>query len=160
MKETFETYISAKGKTLRIVSDSDAVKEISFVTHPAETFSDLPEILLKASTQLLEYFEEKRTTFDLNLNPDGTAFQKKVWSLLQTIPFGKTFTYAQMADKLGDPKVIRAAASANGKNPIAIIIPCHRVIGSDGSLTGYAGGLENKKFLLELEKANGVLTLF
>jgi methylated-DNA-[protein]-cysteine S-methyltransferase len=160
MKETFETYISAKGKTLRIVSDSEAVKVISFVTHPAETTSELPEILLKASAQLREYFEEKRTTFDLNLNPDGTEFQKKVWNLLQTIPFGKTFTYAQMADKLGDPRVIRAAASANGKNPIAIIIPCHRVIGSDGSLTGYAGGLENKKFLLELEKANGVLTLF
>lgn len=160
MKETFETYISAKGKTLRIVSDREAVKEISFVTHTAETSSDLPEILLQASAQLMEYFEEKRKTFDLNLNPDGTEFQKKVWGLLQTIPFGKTYTYAQMANKLGDPKVIRAAASANGKNPIAIIIPCHRVIGSDGSLTGYAGGLENKKFLLELEKANGVLTLF
>ena len=160
MKETFETYISAKGKTLRIVSDREAVKEISFVNHSVETNSDLPEILQQASAQLLEYFEEKRKTFDLNLNPDGTEFQKKVWDLLQTIPFGKTYTYAQMADKLGDPKVIRAAASANGKNPIAIIIPCHRVIGSDGSLTGYAGGLENKKFLLELEKANSVLTLF
>lgn len=160
MKETFETYISAKGKTLRIVSDRDAVKEISFVNHAVETNSDLPEILQQASAQLLEYFEEKRKTFGLNLNPDGTEFQKKVWDLLQTIPFGKTYTYAQMANKLRDPKVIRAAASANGKNPIAIIIPCHRVIGSDGSLTGYAGGLENKKFLLELEKANGVLTLF
>lgn len=160
MQETFETYISTKGKTLRIVSDRYAVKEISFVSHIVETDSELPEILLKASAQLLEYFEEKRTTFDLNLNPDGTEFQKKVWDLLQTIPFGKTFTYAQMADKLGDPKVIRAAASANGKNPIAIVIPCHRVIGSDGSLTGYAGGLENKRFLLDLEKANGVLTLF
>lgn len=160
MKETFEKYISAKGKTLRIVSDRDAVKEISFVNHAVETNSDLPEILQQASAQLLEYFEEKRKTFDLNLNPDGTEFQKKVWDLLQTIPFGKTYTYAQMANKLGDPKVIRAAASANGKNPIAIVIPCHRVIGSDGSLTGYAGGLVNKKFLLELEKANGVLTLF
>lgn len=160
MQETFETYISTKGKTLRIVSDRYAVKEISFVSHIVETDSELPEILLKASAQLLEYFEEKRTTFDLNLNPDGTEFQKKVWDLLQTIPFGKTFTYALMADKLGDPKVIRAAASANGKNPIAIVIPCHRVIGSDGSLTGYAGGLENKRFLLDLEKANGVLTLF
>ncbi len=160
MEETFETYISAKGKTLRIVSDRDAVKEISFVTHPFETGPDLPEILRQASAQLLEYFAEKRTDFDLNLNPDGTEFQKKVWNLLKTIPFGKTFTYAQMADKLGDPKVIRAAASANGKNPIAIVIPCHRVIGSDGSLTGYAGGLENKRFLLDLEKANGVLTLF
>lgn len=160
MEETFETYITASGKILKIVSDAQSVKEISFVEEAGRSTSEQPEILKRAALQLEEYLSGKRQTFDLALNPEGTGFQKKVWNLLQTIPFGKTRTYAWMADQLGDPKVIRAAASANGKNPIAIVIPCHRVIGSDGSLTGYAGGLHNKRFLLELEKANGVLTLF
>ncbi|WP_367914683.1 methylated-DNA--[protein]-cysteine S-methyltransferase [Leadbetterella sp. DM7] len=160
MEETFETYVSASGKTLKIVSDAHSVKDISFVEEKGPDSSTQPEILEKAARQLEEYLSGKRETFDLKLDPDGTDFQKKVWDLLQTIPFGKTKTYAWMADQLGDPKVIRAAASANGKNPIAVVIPCHRVIGSDGSLTGYAGGLDNKRFLLELERANGVLTLF
>ncbi len=160
MEETFETYLSACGKILKIVSDTECVKEISFVANVGEKSSRQPEILNIASTQLEEYLLGKRENFDLPLDPDGTDFQKKVWTLLQTIPYGKTQTYAQMADKLGDPKVIRAAASANGRNPIAIVIPCHRVIGTNGSLTGYAGGLENKRFLLDLEKVNGVLTLF
>lgn len=160
MEETFETYVSASGKTLKIISDTHSVKEIEFVTETGPDSSVEPEILKKAALQLEEYLSGKRETFELKLDPEGTGFQKKVWDLLQTIPFGKTRTYAWMADQLGDPKVIRAAASANGKNPIAIVIPCHRVIGSDGSLTGYAGGLDNKRFLLELERANGVLTLF
>ena len=101
--------------------------------------------------QFEEYFEGKRTQFDLKLAPEGTEFQKKVWKQLEEIKFGRTMTYQQMANQLGDPKVIRAAASANGKNPISIVIPCHRVIGSDGSLTGYAGGLHRKKWLLEHE---------
>ncbi len=101
--------------------------------------------------QFAEYFGGKRTTFNVKLSPKGTEFQKKVWKRLEEIPFGKTCTYQQVANDLGDPKVIRAAASANGKNPISIIIPCHRVIGSDGSLTGYAGGLHRKKWLLEHE---------
>ena len=93
-----------------------------------------------------------RKIFRLNLNPSGTDFQKHVWNELLHIPFGKTTTYLAMAKKLGDEKVIRAAANANGKNPIAIIIPCHRVIGSNGSLVGYAGGMERKRKLLELEQ--------
>lgn len=160
MEETFETYVSASGKILKIVTDTESVKEISFVREVGQPAGEAPDILRKAAVQLEEYLQGRREAFDLNLDPDGTNFQKKVWELLQTIPFGKTSTYARMAARLGDPKVIRAAASANGKNPIAIVIPCHRVIGSDGSLTGYAGGLDNKRFLLELEKANGVLTLF
>lgn len=160
MEETFETYVSASGKVLRIVTDTESVKEISFVREARQSAGEAPDILWKAAAQLEEYLQGRREAFDLKLDPDGTDFQKKVWELLQTIPFGKTSTYARMADRLGDSKVIRAAASANGKNPIAIVIPCHRVIGSDGSLTGYAGGLDNKRFLLELEKANGVLTLF
>ncbi len=113
--------------------------------------STIPESLLPAVTQLKEYFSKKRTEFQLSLHPEGTLFQKRVWKQLEEIPFGKTTSYQSMANKLGDPKVIRAAASANGKNPIAIIIPCHRVIGSDGSLTGYAGGLHRKKWLLAHE---------
>ncbi len=160
MEETFETYVSASGKILKIVSDTSSVKEIDFVPAKGDDTSVQPDILKNAARQLEEYLRGERETFDLSLAPEGTDFQKKVWDLLQTIPFGKTRTYAQMAEQLGDPKVIRAAASANGKNPIAIVIPCHRVIGTDGSMTGYSGGLENKRFLLELEKANGVLTLF
>ncbi|MGJ8665434.1 MAG: methylated-DNA--[protein]-cysteine S-methyltransferase [Patiriisocius sp.] len=106
---------------------------------------EVPAVLKKTAQQLKEYFNGSRNSFDILLNPQGTTFQKKVWEELQTIPYGKTCTYQKMANNLGDPKVIRAAASANGKNPISIIIPCHRVIGSDGSLTGYAGGLQRKK---------------
>ncbi|RFN59127.1 methylated-DNA--[protein]-cysteine S-methyltransferase [Marixanthomonas ophiurae] len=111
----------------------------------------LPNSLQKTIEQLTEYFEGNRQTFDIPLSPQGTEFQKKVWRELQEIPFGKTTSYQKMANALGDPKVIRAAASANGKNPISIIIPCHRVIGTDGSLTGYAGGLQRKKWLLQHE---------
>ena len=110
-------------------------------------------ILKECTQQLNEYFHGKRIEFSLPLAPKGTDFQKIVWSELQRIPIGKTVTYMDMAKRLGDPKVIRAAGTANGKNPIAIIIPCHRVIGSDGSLTGYAGGLKRKQWLLEHESS-------
>lgn len=117
---------------------------------PIETVT-IPKSLETPVTQIREYFSNKRQRFSLSLDVSGTDFQKKVWDILYTLPFGKTVTYLEMAKRLGDPKVIRAAASANGKNPIAIIIPCHRVIGSDGSLTGYAGGLHRKKWLLDHE---------
>lgn len=120
----------------------------------------IPKELEEAVNQLQEYFEGKRKEFYIKLSPEGTDFQKKVWKQLEGIPFGKTVTYQQMANQLGDPKVIRAAASANGKNPISIIIPCHRVIGSDGSLTGYAGGLHRKKWLLEHESPSSQQSLF
>ena len=110
--------------------------------------------------QFEEYFEGKRTQFDLKLAPKGTEFQKKVWSELQKIQFGKTMTYQKIANLLGNPKVIRAAASANGKNPNSIIIPSHRVIGSDGSLMGYAGGLHRKKWLLEHESPSNQQSIF
>jgi len=110
-------------------------------------------ILLKeAVKQLSEYFDKKRKTFDLPLSLHGTDFQIKVWKALQRIPFGMTSGYAQLASAINNPKACRAVGMANNKNPIAIIIPCHRVIGSDGSLTGYAGGLNIKKLLLDLEK--------
>ncbi|MGK0175643.1 MAG: methylated-DNA-[protein]-cysteine S-methyltransferase [Ulvibacter sp.] len=126
---------------------------------PAENSLEIGEIESTVK-QFEEYFEGKRTQFDLKLAPEGTEFQKKVWKQLQEIQFGKTLTYQQMANQLGNPKVIRAAASANGRNPISIVIPCHRVIGSDGSLTGYAGGLHRKKWLLEHESPVKQQSLF
>ncbi len=116
----------------------------------------------KLLNELEAYFDGSLRQFTSLLKPSGTDFQKTVWAELLKIPYGHTRSYAQMAHALGDPKVIRAAATANGKNPIMLLIPCHRVIGSDGSLTGYAGGIENKKRFLDLENthANGVLSLF
>lgn len=136
---------------LKITGDASGLFSVKFIDGEFEAQSVIPDTLTNPVHQLKEYFNRTRKTFDLKLNPEGTEFQKKVWQELQEIPYGKTKTYQQMAKSLGDPKVIRAAASANGKNPIAIIIPCHRVIGSDGSLTGYAGGLERKKWLLAHE---------
>jgi methylated-DNA-[protein]-cysteine S-methyltransferase len=120
----------------------------------------IPLILQEVVTQLNDYFEGKRTEFDVLLNPQGTNFQKKVWHGLLQIPYGKTMSYLELSKQLGDVKAIRAVASANGKNPLWIIIPCHRVIGTDGSLTGYAGGLWRKKWLLELENPSPQQTLF
>lgn len=126
-----------------------------------ETKEDaIPDELEQAMFQLKQYFNKKITQFDLKLNPQGTVFQQKVWRQLAAIPFGKTCSYMDIARQLGDPKVIRAAASANGKNPISIIIPCHRVIGSDQSLTGYSGGIWRKKWLLEHESPVQQTSLF
>lgn len=105
----------------------------------------------KAAGQLREYFAGERRRFTLRLAPAGTVFQLRVWELLSAIPYGQTRSYGQLADGLGVRKAIRAVGAANGRNPISIIVPCHRVVGADGSLTGYAGGLERKKFLLGLE---------
>ena len=121
---------------------------------------EIPDNLKGVVSQLQEYFEGKRTEFTFKLNPKGTDFQQKVWQELLNIPFGKTISYLDLAKKLGDPKVIRAAASANGKNPLWIVVPCHRVIGADGSLTGYAGGLWRKKWLLEHENPTNQQSLF
>lgn len=109
-----------------------------------------------ARDQLAEYFAGERTEFDLPLAPRGNEFQQAVWRLLTTIPYGRTRSYGQLAAQLGDPGLARAVGSANGRNPISIVVPCHRVVGHDGSLTGYAGGLERKAFLLELEQGAAV----
>jgi methylated-DNA-[protein]-cysteine S-methyltransferase len=116
----------------------------------------------QCTEQLIEYFHGKRRQFDLPVHQDGTDFQVRVWNKLMDIEYGKTISYMDLAKRLGDPKVIRAAATTNGKNKIAIIVPCHRVIGSDRSLTGYSGGMWRKKWLLqhEFKIAHGVQTLF
>lgn len=120
----------------------------------------IPEVLEDAIYQFKEYFEGSRKQFDLKLNPSGTDFQKKVWDALLEIPFGKTISYLELSKRLGDVKAIRAVASANGKNPLWIVVPCHRVIGTNGDLTGYAGGLHRKKWLLEHESPAKQTTLF
>lgn len=108
--------------------------------------------LINVENQLREYFNGQRKEFTIPLYPVGTEFQEKVWKCLLQIPYGKTCSYAEIAEKIGNPAAVRAVGTAIGNNPISIIIPCHRVIGKDGSLTGFAGGLENKRALLELER--------
>ncbi|WP_111884787.1 methylated-DNA--[protein]-cysteine S-methyltransferase [Acinetobacter sp. CFCC 11171] len=109
-------------------------------------------ILLKTAQQLNEYFAGKRQQFDLPLDFEGTAFQQQIWQALLTIPFGETRSYKQIAEQIGNVKAVRAVGAANGKNPISIIAPCHRVVGANGKLVGFAGGLENKEILLKIEK--------
>ncbi len=140
---------------LKIEATTNGVFSITFLD---EEFNDSPlpnEHTQKAISQLKEYFNKERKDFDFRIDLNGTDFQLKVWSELQNIPFGKSTSYLELSKTIGDVKAIRAVGTTNGKNPIAIAIPCHRVIGSDGSLTGYAGGLHRKKWLLEHE---GVLT--
>jgi methylated-DNA-[protein]-cysteine S-methyltransferase len=110
------------------------------------------ELFADAAGQLEEYFDGARTAFDLRLALDGTAFQRRVWAALQDIPYGLTITYGQLADQIGQPSASRAVGLANGKNPVGIIVPCHRVVGADGSLTGYGGGIERKHYLLAHER--------
>jgi methylated-DNA-[protein]-cysteine S-methyltransferase len=109
--------------------------------------------LAEAKQQLREYFEGRRQGFTLPVAPGGTAFQQRVWQELQKIPWGTTTTYREIAQRIGQPTAVRAVGSANGRNPVSIVIPCHRVIGSDGSLTGYAGGIATKRRLLQHEGA-------
>ena len=158
------TYYKTPLGTAKIVGEngiqSVSVLDEDFSTALEVTNSEIPECLQECVTQLDQYFSGKRNDFDLKLNPQGTDFQKKVWDELLNIPFNKTRTYLEQSKALGDVKAIRAVASANGKNPIWIIIPCHRVIGSDGSLTGYAGGIWRKKWLLAHENPVKQQSLF
>jgi methylated-DNA-[protein]-cysteine S-methyltransferase len=143
----------------KIEGDENGIAIISVLSE-GEVTSKIPLELQEAVIQLQDYFEGKRTDFTFKLNPKGTDFQQKVWQELLKIPFGKTLSYMDLSKKLGDVKAIRAVASANGKNPLWIVVPCHRVIGTDGSLTGYAGGLWRKKWLLEHENPTTQQSLF
>jgi len=138
------------GTTL-IEGDENGIAKIWVLNDDIPVTKIIPDVLKNAVTQMEDYFNGSRRNFDFMLNPQGTDFQKKVWKALLEIPYGKTTSYQELSIKLGDVKAIRAVASANGKNPLWIVIPCHRVIGSDGSLTGYAGGLWRKKWLIEHE---------
>lgn len=152
-------FINTPLGTAKIKGDENGVSVIS-ILQEGEITKKIPLELQEAVKQLGEYFEGKRNSFTFQINPKGTDFQKKVWQELLQIPYGKTTSYLELSKKLGDVKAIRAVASANGKNPLWIVVPCHRVIGSDGSLTGYAGGLWRKQWLLEHEKGEKQQTLF
>ena len=152
--------------SLILKSDGQSITGISFTegSKAEESGQDKKscEVLERCEEQLNNYFSGETQVFDLPLHPEGTEFQQKVWAELLKIPYGETITYMELAIRLGDPKAIRAVGTANGRNPIAVIIPCHRVIGAGNKLTGYAGGIWRKKLLLELEmKYNpSKLTLF
>ena len=143
----------------KIVGDENGIAEISILSE-GNLSKTIPLELQEAVAQLSDYFDGNRKDFNFKLNPKGTDFQQKVWQELLHIPFGKTISYLDLSKKLGDVKAIRAVASANGKNPLWIVVPCHRVIGTDGSLTGYAGGLWRKKWLLEHENPTTQQSLF
>lgn len=135
---------------LILKSDGQSITSVSFSEDDIQE-KNTCEVLERCREQLEDYFSGRLVAFDLPLAPDGTAFQQKVWAGLLKIPYGETITYMELAVRLGDALAIRAVGTANGRNPIAIIIPCHRVIGAGNKLTGYAGGIWRKKILLELE---------
>ena len=144
----------------KISGNKDGLNSITILNDETIVSDTIPEVLEDCAIQLQEYFNGERQDFDLKLNPEGTDFQKRVWKQLHKIPYGKTISYLELSKRLGDIKAIRAVASANGKNPFWIVVPCHRVIGSDGSLTGYAGGIHRKKWLLEHESPYKQQALF
>jgi methylated-DNA-[protein]-cysteine S-methyltransferase len=136
---------------IKICGNDNGIASISILNSEENTTKIIPKPPEDCVYQLQEYFNGKRQQFQLKLNPKGTEFQKNVWFTLQKIPFGRTVSYLELSKQLNNVKALRAVAAANGKNPILIVIPCHRVIGRDGSLTGYAGGLIRKQWLLKHE---------
>lgn len=153
-------YISTPLGITKLEGSEDGLSSISVLDSEEKLTDIIPEVLEDAVYQLQEYFEGQRENFNLQLNPQGTTFQQGVWKELLNIPYGKTISYLELSKKLDNVKAIRAVAAANGKNPLWIIVPCHRVIGSDGSLTGYAGGLHRKKWLLAHENPVKQQSLF
>lgn len=168
MHELFSTYYQSPLGLIHISGTEHYITEISFidtVQHAPSTNTEQgnqTKVLLDAVEELIQYFQGDRTVFEFPIQQEGTDFQQRVWKELMGIPFGKTISYLELSKRLGDTKAIRAAASANGKNNIAVVVPCHRVIGSRNDLVGYAGGLWRKRWLLDHENriANGVQSLF
>lgn len=163
--EIYYTYYESPIGLLKIGGTDHYITELSFVDNRNQIQHGEPgisEIMHQCTEQLIEFFNGNRKNFDIPVYQTGTEFQQRVWGELLNIRYGKTISYMDLAKKLGDPKCIRAAAQTNGRNKIAIIVPCHRVIGSNSSLTGYAGGLWRKRWLLNLEFriSHGVQTLF
>ena len=158
----FYTYYSSSVGKLLLVGDGEALCMIGFPSGRGRIqvrpeWQESPSMFHEAAGQLGAYFRGELQQFSLNLNPSGTPFQKQVYSELQKIPYGETTTYGAIARQIGRPKASRAVGAANGSNPISIVIPCHRVVGSDGSLTGFGGGLETKRYLIDLEKSQRTL---
>lgn len=156
------TYYRSPIGVLAVCGSESGISSLDFLDEePEETSTGIVyESMAECITQLDEYFARKRKVFDFKLNPEGTDFQKKVWKALLDVPFGQTSTYLKLAKQLGDANLIRAVGGANGKNPIAIAVPCHRIIGSNGSMIGYAGGLWRKEWLLNFERAEQQGSLF
>jgi len=152
--ETYKTYYKSPLGPIEIVGDLDSILSLVFVEDMLPGSGELPFCLKACLKQIDEYFKGKRKEFLLNLEPQGTDFQKRVWQQLRTISFGQTVSYGDIANAIDNPHAGRAVGNANRKNPICIIIPCHRVIGSDGSLTGYGGGLWRKEWLLKHESGD------
>lgn len=151
----YKGYYQSPIGNIEIVSDSNSIVELSFTEEKGtELTADAPEILRAALKQIAEYFQGSRKSFELKLNAQGTEFQKKVWHQLTQVPYGKTACYGDIALAVGNHKASRAVGGANNKNRIAIIIPCHRIVGADGSMTGYAGGIWRKEWLLQHEKTH------
>ena len=144
---------------LEVTGTRRGVQTVTFIDHKTRKWFT-PFCLRESVQQLKEYFEGKREIFYIKLDLLGTNFQMKVWEELQKIPYGKTITYHELAERIGEPKAFRAVGQADAKNPVTVIIPCHRVLGNDGKLVGYAGGLERKKWLLEHEHALSQKDLF
>jgi methylated-DNA-[protein]-cysteine S-methyltransferase len=147
----YHKYIDSPIGWLKLSASLNSLVRISFIDQPEKNSTDQPDILISASLQLAEYLKGDRKIFDIILNPNGTHFQKEVWRNVSKVDFGKTASYLNIAKQTDSEKNTRAVGMANGKNPIPIIIPCHRIIGSNGKLTGYAGGLERKRWLLHHE---------
>jgi methylated-DNA-[protein]-cysteine S-methyltransferase len=165
LAETFTTYYHSPVGILRISGTPDYISEVSFHDKEEEMKADpgeIPPLVLSCVEQLIQYFNRERRIFELPLSQPGTSFQQETWNLLMGIPYARTISYQQLAIRTGDPKATRAVAGANGRNNIAIIVPCHRVIGANRELVGYGGGLWRKKWLLdhEMKVAFGVQTLF
>lgn len=137
---------------LLISGTNEYIQAVNFTEEPATAFPQPPHLLLECAQQLHEYFAGERKIFDLPIQQPGTDFQQTVWEQLTRIPFGQTISYLQLAHRIGNPKSIRAVGTTNGKNQLAIIVPCHRVIGANGTLVGYAGGLWRKRWLLDHER--------
>ena len=162
------TFDSPVGE-LVLVADDDALVAVLWpdddparvrgIADAARVAADGHPVLRATAEQLDEYFDGRRTTFDLPLRPAGTPFQQAVWRALVDVPYGETTSYGELARRIGRPGAVRAVGLANGRNPISIVVPCHRIIGSDGSLTGYGGGLERKRYLLDLERGAVALAL-
>lgn len=153
---------------LRLTTDGDHLTGVYFAEHrhaPDDLGQEVPRdeapaVLTEAADQLGEYFAGERTDFDLPLAASGSDFQQRVWARLREIPYGRTWSYGELAQAVGQPGAARAVGLANGRNPISIVVPCHRVVGSDGSITGYGGGVERKQVLLDLERGVAAQSLF
>lgn len=158
ISQNYSIYINSPVGILKLVSNETDLISLSFCNEKDEDSNIIPEILIETIKQLEEYFKGERKIFELNISPEGSTFQKSVWNLVLAVPFGKTSTYNEISKLTHITGNMRAIGSANGKNPLPIIIPCHRIIGSNGKLTGYSGGLESKKWLILHEQKHSKQT--